>query len=98
MLAAWAASLQLPTAHAATGLVAGYGFPEGTGSTTADSSGNGITGNLINGPAWVVGRNGAALSFNGSNTYVDLGNPTVLQIHGQHDPVGVGLRDGQRGG
>ena len=39
VLAAWAASLQLPTAHAATGLVAGYGFPEGTGTTTADASG-----------------------------------------------------------
>jgi glucose/arabinose dehydrogenase/PKD repeat protein len=68
-------------AQAATGLVAGYGFTEGSGSTTADASGNGITGTLVGGPAWTAGRNGPGLSFNGS-TYVDLGNPAALQFAG----------------
>ena len=82
VLLAWAGPLQSPPAQAATGLVAGYAFSEGTGATTADASGNGITGTLTSGPAWVAGRNGTGLSFNGSNTYVDLGNPTALQLTG----------------
>src|SRR5258705_6302792 len=68
-------------AHAA-GLTAGYGFSEGSGTTTADVSGNGIAGTLVNAPAWVAGKNGTGLSFNGSTTYVDLGNPAALQITG----------------
>ena len=74
-------SLALP-ARAASGLVAGYGFAEGSGSTTADASGNGLTGSLVSGPAWVLGRNGTGLSFDGSTTYVDLGNPAALRLTG----------------
>src|SRR4029453_15801898 len=47
-----------------------------------DSSGNAITGTLVNSPGWVAGKNGTGLSFNGSTTYVDLGNPTALQFTG----------------
>ena len=47
-----------------------------------DASGNGITGNII-GATWTTGgRNGNALSFNGSSSYVDLGNPSLVQITG----------------
>ena len=47
-----------------------------------DVSGNGITG-TINGATWTTGgKYGNALSFNGSSSYVDLGNPTLLQITG----------------
>lgn len=35
-----------------TGLVAYYKFDEGTGTTTADASGNGNNGTLINNPTW----------------------------------------------
>jgi glucose/arabinose dehydrogenase/PKD repeat protein len=69
-------------ANAATGLTAGYGFPEGAGTTTADASGNGIVGTLIGGPVWTAGKNGTGLSFNGSSSYVDLGNPTSLRFTG----------------
>jgi glucose/arabinose dehydrogenase len=69
-------------AKAATGLTAGYGFSEGTGSSTADASGNGITGTLVSGPVWTTGKNGTGLSFNGSSTYVDLGNPAALRFNG----------------
>src|SRR6185436_12690110 len=31
---------------------------------------------------WTTGKYGRALSFNGSTSYVDLGNPTSLQITG----------------
>ena len=66
----------------AAGLVAAYNFNEGSGTTVTDASGNGITGNIL-GATWTTGgRNGNALSFNGSSSYVDLGNPALLQITG----------------
>lgn len=37
-----------------SGLVASYRFEEGTGVITADATGNGNTGTLVNGTAWVV--------------------------------------------
>jgi hypothetical protein len=62
--------------------VVAYNFNEGSGTTVNDASGHGITGN-INGATWTTGgRYGNALSFNGSSSYVDLGNPTLLQITG----------------
>ena len=39
-----------------TGLVAYWKFDEGSGTTAADSSGNGNTGTLINGPLWTAGQ------------------------------------------
>src|SRR5688572_16712951 len=65
------------------GLVGHWQFGEGTGLTTADSSGNGITGTLLSGPVWVPSPLGtSALEFDGVNDGVDLGNPTLLQITG----------------
>ncbi len=49
------------------GLVGAWAFNEGTGTTTADASGNGNTGTLV-GASWTTqGRYGGALSFNGSS-------------------------------
>jgi hypothetical protein len=64
------------------GLLAGYGFSEGAGNTTADASPNAFGGTLVGSPGWVAGKNGTGLSFNGSSTYVDLGNPSALQFSG----------------
>ncbi len=65
-----------------TGPTAAYGLDEGTGSTTADSSGNGITGQL-QGTTWTAsGKWGNALSFDGAASYVDLGTPALLQSTG----------------
>jgi len=62
-----------------SGLLAAYSFNAGSGTTTVDSSGNGLTG-TISGASWTSGgRYGNALSFNGTNSYVNLGNPTVLK-------------------
>jgi hypothetical protein len=55
-----------------------------SGSTAYDRSGAGNTGTLTNGPAITEGRVGQALSFDGSNDYIDLGNPTALRITGSH--------------
>jgi hypothetical protein len=45
-------SKSVPTNNA--GLVAYYKFDEGTGSTTADATGNGNNGTLVNSPTWQV--------------------------------------------
>jgi Concanavalin A-like lectin/glucanases superfamily len=64
------------------GLVAAWGFNEGTGTTTADTSGNGNTG-TISGATWTTaGRYGKALTFDGVNDFVNLGNPGELQLTG----------------
>ena len=64
--------------------LAGYWrFEEGSGTTTADSGPGGFTGTLVNGPTWVGSPFGRfALDFNGASQYVDVGNPTTLQITG----------------
>src|SRR4029077_1058763 len=67
---------------AAPSPIASFGFSEGSGTSTADVSGHGITGTLVNSPLWSAGRNGTALTFNGSNTHIDLGNPAALQLTG----------------
>lgn len=55
------------------GLVSWWKFDDGSGTTALDSSGNGDTGTLTNGPTWVTGKAGSgALSFDGSSTYVSL--------------------------
>lgn len=55
---------------------------EGSGTTTADSSGNNNNG-TVNGPAWATGHNGNALNFDGTNDYVTMLNPTILNFTGQ---------------
>ncbi len=65
-----------------TGLVAHYKLDENSGSTATDSSGNGLNGNLVNSPAWTPagGHLSGALSFNGVDQLVELGNPAALNF------------------
>ena len=60
------------TSAAPPGLVAAYGFDEGSGTTTADQSGNGNTGTLSNATWSTAGKFGNALSFNGTNAWVTV--------------------------
>jgi len=46
-------------------------FDEGTGTIAYDSSGNNNHGTLYNGPQWVDGKVGKALSFDGVDDYVE---------------------------
>jgi len=63
-----------------SGLVAAYGFEEGGGATTADSSGNNLTGGLA-GTTWATtGKFGKALSFNGSSSMVSIPDANVLDL------------------
>ena len=65
------------------GISAGYAFNEVSGTTTADASANGITGTLVNGPTFTTaGQYGNAVALDGINDYVNLGNPTALQLTG----------------
>lgn len=47
-------------------------FDEGEGDIAADSSGKGNDGELIGGPAWVDGKFGSALEFDGASSYVSV--------------------------
>jgi glucose/arabinose dehydrogenase/PKD repeat protein len=79
--ASYAATYTVTTNPLPPGLLAGYAFSEGAGATTADGSGGGLTGTLVNAPAWTTGKYGGGLGFTGSN-YVNLGNPAALQLTG----------------
>lgn len=71
-------SVQL-TATATTGLVAAYGFDEGSGSTLGDSSGNNNVG-VISGATFVPGFSGQALSFDGVNDLVTIADSNSLDL------------------
>lgn len=73
------------SAHAASDLVGYWNFDEATGTTAADSSGNGNTGTLIGAvthatdlPTTSCFINTHSLSFNGTGGYVSIpDNPTM---------------------
>src|SRR5439155_163753 len=62
------------------GLVAAYGFDEGTGSTTADASGNGNMGAITNATWTASGKFGSALVFNGSTALVTIADAASLDL------------------
>ena len=53
---------------------------ETSGTTAADSSGNGLAGALSNGPAWTPGQIGRGLLFDGADDYVNIGNVSELNF------------------
>ncbi len=55
-----------------SGLVGYWKFSEGSGTTAADSSGNGYTATLVNGITWTTGKVGGAITANGTNQYVSI--------------------------
>lgn len=61
-------------------LIGYYKFNQGTGSKVIDSSAYNHNGSLKYSPVWVDGYEGAALEFNGSNSYVDLGTNEIFDL------------------
>lgn len=62
------------------GLIGYWKLDEGTGAVAGDSSGNNNNGTLQNGPTWVYGKYGKALSFDGVNDYVEVTQSSSLDI------------------
>jgi hypothetical protein len=63
-------------------LAGAWGFNDGIGGTATDASGNGNTANLANGPSWVAGKHGGAVSLDGVNDYLSVPNSASLDISG----------------
>ena len=79
-LSAYSSVASVTTPSAPSGLVAAYGFNEGTGTTVMDASGNGNNG-TISGATWTTsGKYGNALGFNGTSALVTINNATMLQL------------------
>ena len=66
-------------AQTTTGLVAAYGFDEGTGTAISDASGLNNNG-VASGTTWTTGKFGNALVFNGTNAQVTIPNAASLQL------------------
>ena len=64
------------------GLAAAYAFDDGAGTTAVDSSGNGLAGTLANGAGWGTGKHAGAVTLDGNDDVVDLGNPAPLRVTG----------------
>ncbi len=60
--------------------VAEWKFDEGTGLSAYDTSGNGLTGTLTNGPIWSAGKRGKSIKFDGVNDYVTVPDNDVLDF------------------
>jgi len=61
-------------------LLAYFAFDDGAGGTLKDCSGRGHAGTIAGTPVWTTGKYGGALSFNGTDTCVDLGAGTDLRL------------------
>jgi len=64
------------------GMVAYWEFDEGSGTAASDSSGNGNTGTLMNGPQWVSGVKETALYFDGLDDRVMVPDSPSLKASG----------------
>ncbi len=72
-------------ARVTTPIAAYWKLDESTGTTSADSSGNGVTGTWVNGPTFTTDHpsqipyaDAGSLTFNGTNQYVNLTNLNAL--------------------
>ena len=55
-----------------------FSFDEGSGTSTADSSGQGNNGTLLNGAVWIAGKTGTGLSLDGVNDHVRVPDSASL--------------------
>src|SRR6185369_15846727 len=78
---AFSASSTATVAAGTPGLGAAYGFSEGSGTTTADASGNNNTATLGTGASWsTAGKFGNAVSFNGTSGFLTVLDSNSLDL------------------
>jgi hypothetical protein len=63
-----------------SGLVAAFGFNEGSGVQTHDASGQGNTGTISSATWSAAGKYGSALSFNGTSAWVTVADAASLDL------------------
>jgi len=69
-------------ASTSAGLVAQWKMDEGSGSSTADASGDGNTGTL-NKASWATGSYGTSIAFTGNNSYVSVKESSSIEFSKQ---------------
>lgn len=79
-----------PAAISTTGRAGQWSFNEASGTAAGDASGNGLAGTLVNAPTWSTAAapvgipaspaGGSCLLFNGTNSYVRVGDPAALRF------------------
>ena len=75
-----ATAVSVTVNNTSLGLVAAYGFNEGTGTTLLDQTGTGHTGTIA-GPTWTAqGKFGSALTFDGVNDWVTVNDANDLDF------------------
>ncbi|HYE85337.1 MAG TPA: chitobiase/beta-hexosaminidase C-terminal domain-containing protein, partial [Vicinamibacterales bacterium] len=70
------------TAASEDGVGGAWGFEEGAGPITADSSGNGNTGTLL-GASWSAGRYSGGLAFDGVDDRIRIADAETLDASGE---------------
>ncbi|TXH04685.1 MAG: LamG domain-containing protein [Candidatus Moraniibacteriota bacterium] len=63
-----------------SGLAGYWALDNGSGTSATDSSTNGNTGTLTNGPTWTTGQIGGAVSFDGTDDYLYISSAAPLAI------------------
>jgi fibronectin type 3 domain-containing protein len=86
--------------HAQTGPTGWWKLDEGTGTTTADSSGGAHPGTLVGTPAWTTGRVGPyAITFNGTTQSVSVsGSGTLANLYVAGMTVAAWIKPAGSGG
>jgi hypothetical protein len=66
--------------QSSNGLAAAYALNDGAGTSASDKTGNGNTGTLINGPAWVAAKYGTGVKFDGIDDAITVPNGNFLAL------------------
>ena len=74
--------LAAPTPGLSAGLAGYWKMDEGTGTTLVDVSGNANNATTVGGPTWETGKDGLALTLNGSTQYATAAHNSTLNITG----------------
>jgi hypothetical protein len=77
-----APSTEVSAVSLAPVLRARLAFDESSGTTASDSTGNGWSGTLTNGPLWSTGKSGNAVNLDGTNDYVKLPSGVLSGLKG----------------